>query len=94
MTQMGGRLPVDGKYYTYPFKETLQYGTVAVFKLDDGETQLSKFDKDKLVYITPIKREKENSGRIKLEKEKSYVIVCSLEMPKAKGEFFLSVYFD
>jgi len=94
MTQMGGRLPVDGKYYTYPFKETLQYGTVAVFKLDEGETQLSKFDKDKLVYITPIKREKENSGRIKLEKEKSYVIVCSLEMPRAKGEFFLSVYFD
>jgi len=38
MTQMGGRLPVDGKYYTYPFSETLQYGAVAVFKLDDGET--------------------------------------------------------
>jgi hypothetical protein len=44
--------------------------------------------------MTPIKREKENSGRVNLEKDVAYVIVCSLEMPKAKGDFFLSVYFN
>ena len=78
---MGGRLPQNGQYFNYPFAETLSYGAVAIFKLADGETQLANFDKDKLVYITPIKGEKENSGRIKLQKDTSYVIVCSLEIP-------------
>jgi hypothetical protein len=33
MTQTGGRLPVKGQYYDYPFAETLNYGAVGVFKL-------------------------------------------------------------
>ena len=94
MTQMGGRLPQNGQYYNYPFSETLSYGAVGIFKLDEGETQLANFDKNKLVYMTPVKGEKENSGRVKLTKNQAYVIVCSLEMPGAKGDFFLSVYFN
>lgn len=44
--------------------------------------------------MTPIKREKENSGRCKLKAGESYVIIPSTEFPKRKGKFFLSVYFN
>lgn len=33
LAQPGGRLPVNGRYFDYPFAETLKYGCVAVFKL-------------------------------------------------------------
>jgi len=45
-------------------------------------------------FMTPIKREKENSGRCKLKAGESYVIIPSTEFPKRKGKFFLSVYFN
>jgi hypothetical protein len=66
LTQTGGRLPVDGQYFTYPFKETLQNACVAVFEISEGEDHLSAFNKDTLTFMTNIKREKENSGRVKL----------------------------
>jgi hypothetical protein len=69
MTQMGGRLPINGQYFTYPFSETLNYGAVSIFKVDEGKTNILNFDKDKLVYMTPVKGEKENSGRVKLDKD-------------------------
>lgn len=31
LTQTGGRLPIDGQYFTYPFKETLRNTCAAVF---------------------------------------------------------------
>ena len=31
LTQTGGRLPIDGQYFTYPFKETLRNTVAAVF---------------------------------------------------------------
>jgi len=40
LTQVGGRLPVNGRYFTYPFAETLKYNNVSVWKLDKGETYL------------------------------------------------------
>lgn len=46
MTQTGGRLPVNGKYFDYPFIETMHYACVAVFKLPFGEKYLKKFDKN------------------------------------------------
>ena len=55
---------------------------------------MNHFDKASLVYISPIKRERENSGRCNLKAGKKYVIVCSTELPKVKGKFFLSVYFN
>ena len=94
MTQTGGRLPVDGHYFSYPFKETLRNGHIAVFKLDKGQKTLDAFDKDKLVYNSAIKIEKENSGRCKLKKGESYVIVPTLEIKGKTGDFFLSIYFD
>ena len=33
-------------------------------------------------------------GRCRLQKNKTYVIVCSLERAGRRGEFYLSVYFD
>jgi len=66
VTQTGGRLPVDGEYFTYPFAETLNYASVGVFKLGPDETYLKCFDKNSLVYMSPIKREKEIAGRCKL----------------------------
>jgi len=94
LTQTGGRLPVDGHYFTYPFKETLQNACCSVFELQEGEEQLQAFDKDALLFMTPIKREKENSGRCNLKAGHSYAIVPSLERHGKKGDFFLSVYFN
>lgn len=31
LTQVGGRLPHEGQYFTYPFPETLNYAAVGVF---------------------------------------------------------------
>jgi len=94
LTQTGGRLPVDGNYFSYPFKETLRNGHVAVFKLDPGKTTLDAFDKDKIVYNSAIKIEKENSGRIMLKANTNYVIIPTLEIKGKTGDFFLSIYFD
>jgi hypothetical protein len=47
-----------------------------------------------MVVCTPVKRERDNTGRCYLKKGFQYVIVCSPEKPKARGKFFLSVYFD
>lgn len=94
LTQTGGRLPVDNQYFTYPFKETLQNVCCAVFELPEGQDYLQSFDKDQLRFLTPIKREKENSGRIHLKAETSYVLVPSMEIAGHKGDFFLSVYFN
>jgi len=64
LSQTGGRLPPNkGEYYEYPFAETLSYANVTVFKLDNNESYLNAFNKDKIVYSSPIKRERENSGR-------------------------------
>lgn len=68
-----------------------------MFELPEGsgeESCLNAFDKDKLIMLTPIKLEKENSGRTKLKAGHTYVIVCSLEIKGGRGDFFLSVYFD
>jgi len=94
LTQTGGRLPVEGHYFTYPFKETLQNACCSVFELPEGFEYLESFDKEQLRFLTPIKREKENSGRVNLKAETSYVFVPSLEIAGHKGDFFLSVYFN
>lgn len=44
--------------------------------------------------MSPIKRERENSGRVNLEAGCSYAVVCSTELPGKTGEFFLSFYFN
>ena len=59
-----------------------------------GAKHFEAFNKEDLVFMTPIKLEKENAGRCVLKAEHDYVIVCSLEKPGAKGDFYLSVYFD
>ena len=59
-----------------------------------GSLYLKHFDKDNIVCCTPIKRERENTGRCLLKKGNQYVIVCSTEKPKQKGKFYLSVYFN
>jgi len=99
MSQTGGRLPIINKdgsktYYEYPFAETLIYACCAVFKLDFGQRYLKAFDKDKIVYLTPIKRERENSGRVKLLGGETYIIVPSAEIAGQKGDVYLSIYFN
>jgi len=94
MTQTGGRLPINGQYLEYPFAETLNYAAVGVFKLQSNQSYLQSFDKNALHFMSPIKRERENSGRCKLEANCSYVIVCSTELAGTMGEFFLSIYFN
>lgn len=66
MAQVGGRLQRDGQYSTYPFGDSLKYGAVSVFKLAKDKKYLEAFDKDSLVFMTPIKLEKENAGRTRL----------------------------
>lgn len=94
MQQTGGRLPKDGVYGEYPFAETLNYACVAVFKLSEGENYLGQFDKDKLCFMSPVKRERENTGRINLKAGQSYVIVPATEKAGRKGRLYLSIYFN
>lgn len=47
-----------------------------------------------MTFMSPIKRERENTGRIHLDAKSTYVVVCSTELPAKTGEFFLSLYFD
>jgi hypothetical protein len=44
--------------------------------------------------MSPIKCEKEITGRCLIKAGESYVIVCSAEKRGKVGEFYLSVYFD
>ena len=55
---------------------------------------IDNFDKNALKFLSPIKRERENSGRCKLYAMKSYVIVCSTELENKRGDFYLSVYYN
>lgn len=55
---------------------------------------MKHFDKDNLIYCSPIKKERENTGRCVLKKGHSYVIVCATEKQKRKAQFYLSVYFN
>ena len=97
MTQTGGRLPIiedDGSktYYKYPFQETLKYACAAVFRLPFGQRYLTEFDKERIVYLSPIKRERENSGRCKLKGGETYIIVPSTEIAGVTGTVYLSIY--
>jgi len=97
MSQLGGRLPIiapngEKTYFDYPFAETLSYANISVFRLQFGEKYLKAFDKNAKVYISPIKRERENSGRVSLKGGESYVIIPSTEMPGVVGEVFVSIY--
>lgn len=99
MTQLGGRLPMfsdrgEPIYFDYPFAETLHYANVSVFRLQFGDKYLKAFDKNSKVYISPIKRERENSGRVSLKGGETYVIVPSTEMPGITGEVFISIYIN
>lgn len=92
MSQTGGRLPIKkGKniqYYDYPFKELLRYACLAVFKVNPEEEYLKKFEtgRDKLVYLSPVKRERENAGRIFLQGGQHYIMVPSCELENRKNE--------
>ena len=44
--------------------------------------------------MSPIKRERENSGRVVLDPNLTYIIVAACEMKGTTGKFHLSVYFD
>jgi hypothetical protein len=93
MTQTGGRLPIEpGVYFKYPFAETLQYACVAVFAIPLGDRYLKAFDKHSITYLSPIKRERENSGRCDLKGGETYIIVASTEMPGNVGDVYLSLY--
>ena len=94
LTQLGGRLPQNGKYYNYPFGETLLYAAVAIFRLDANQNYLEAFDKEKLVFMSPVKLERENTGRCILKAGQKYVIICSTEIHGKTGQFYLSIYFN
>lgn len=95
LSQTGGRLPQQkGKYFEYPFIETLLYANLTIFKLNKNEKFLSEFDPQRIVYTSPIKRERENSGRCQLKAGEKYVVVCSTEMGSQTGDLYLSVYFN
>jgi hypothetical protein len=100
LQQPGGRLPEirdsrdRKKYYEYPFAETLNYATVLIFRLPSNYNKryIEKFEKKDLVYVSPIKRERENTGRVSLKEGETYIVVPATEKPGKLGEFFLSIY--
>lgn len=95
LQQTGGRLPPEkGVYFEYPFSETLCYANIAVFKVDQKDRHLNSFDAKKIVYMSPVKRERENSGRVHLKAGQTYIVVASTELPGTRGQFFVSLYLD
>jgi hypothetical protein len=84
----------DKVYFNYPFAETLVYANCSVFRLQFGEKYLKAFDKNAKVYISPIKRERENSGRVSLKGGESYVVIPSTEIAGNIGEVFISIYIN
>ena len=98
MSQTGGRLPIKkggkNQYYKYPFVETLNYACLAVFKVEPHDKHLKMFDKSKLVYLSPVKRERENTGRVKLTGGQSYIMVPSCEVEGTLGDVFLNIYIN
>lgn len=102
LQQTGGRLPIitesrDRKtYFDYPFAETLHYAALTIFKVKSNSNlrTLENFDKDDIIYLSPIKRERENAGRVHLKKNETYIIVPSTEKGGMSGEFYLSIYID
>lgn len=94
LCQTGGRLPTTGEYHDYPFPETLHYANAAIFRLAPGQEYLESFDKEALKLMTPIKRERENSGRCNLKGGETYVLIPSAEIQGKKGVFYLSAYFN
>ena len=44
--------------------------------------------------MTPIKRERENTGRCRLKAGEKYVFVPSTEIAGKVGNFYLSIYFN
>lgn len=83
-----------GQYHNYPFKETLNYACMSVFELPIGTNYLWAFDKDRIVFMSPIKRERENTGRVNLKAGKRYVVVLSTELEGKLGDVHLSVYLN
>ena len=92
MSQTGGRLPKDGRYYSYPYREVLSFANVSVFRLPEGQEHLQKFDKKLSEYISPVKRERDNAGRLQLTAGQAYVIVPSCETQGTEGELYMSLY--
>jgi len=93
MSQTGGRLPhKPHEYLKYPFKEALNFANIAVFRLNDGDEYLPRFEKALVEYISPVKRERENAGRAKLKGGQAYVIIPACDAPGTEGEVYLSIY--
>ena len=44
--------------------------------------------------MSPIKRERENSGRVQLDANETYILVPACELKETTGEFHLSIYVD
>ena len=87
MAQLGAKLYVNGRYFKHPIQEILNYANVAVFNLPRGLIYLDAYDQNKMIYQSPIKRERENFGRCELKAGQTYVIVCSSEVEGVLGEF-------
>lgn len=98
MSQTGGRLPkIEGgqkKYYKYPFSETLNYACVAIFKVEPEDQYLKMFDKGKMVYLSLVKCERENTGRIRLKGGQTYIMIPSCEVEGTLGDVFINIYID
>lgn len=98
MSQTGGRLPLkkggQKRYYKYPFAETLNYACLAIFKVEPNASHLTEFDKNRLVYLSPVKRERENSGRVRLKGGQTYIMVPSCEVAGTLGDVFINIYIN
>jgi len=81
-------------YFDYPFSETLCFANVTIFKVTDAERRLGSFDVKNIAYMSPIKRERENAGRVDLKGGQTYVIVAAAELAGTLGQFYVSLYIN
>ena len=94
LSQNDGRLPINGQMHKYPFKEVLNFANVSVFRINKSDGYLKKFDKSAVEFISPVKRERENAGRLNLKAGQTYVIIPSCETPETTGDLFMSIYLN
>lgn len=55
---------------------------------------LTEFDKNRLIYLSPVKRERENTGRVRLKGGQTYIMVPSCEVAGTLGDVFINIYID
>ena len=93
MQQDDGReVKSDGSYSKYPFQDRIVSSMLFLFEIPDTKDRLEEYGKPAPMEKATPKVLHEISMRVKLQKNKKYVIVPSPRKPGQTGEFNIAFY--